>query len=638
MKTCYYELLGVEVTASDAELKKAYRKKALQFHPDKNPDNVDEATENFATIRAAYEVLSDPQERAWYDAHKEQILNDSPIGTAEDGYYDDEDHVVDSTVTGVTTDELLMFFNLSLYTKVNDSPAGLYQIAGKIFSKLAKDEVMCGRRLGLKNYDFYQDDYFENDINEIGYLKACDRRGFNIDDSNYLFPGFGYSSTDYEYLKRFYKVWASFSTLKSFSWKDEYMYSRTYDRRTKREINKRNEKARQQARNEYNKTVKRFVSFIKKLDKRMKDGIRRAEEERLQKEEQRKKELKENINKKNNNVDGSEFEVQSWQAVEENWDEFEKRYERADEIKDDETLETSIPTNESDEIIVYECFVCKKVFKSEKQFENHTKTKSHKKKVYELQKEVRKENMTFGLDELSDLDEFKSVDGSTIDENDTTLNINVDKIDLEKLNAELAEIERQLAASPSDSDSDSDSEDNIDGKVEEFEIEIDDVSLNEEMDDKTDGVQSPESNTESKPADNKEKDDGEDDEEEEEEEEEEEDELTKILASLTEKKFQVSDEEEDWNTNNKNKKKKKSKKQNNKSKEISSRTSTPSLTVSKEPSTDNTNQTEICGTCGQVFDSRNHLFQHVKSMGHAAPTSKVKKAKKSKTKKKKNKI
>ena len=75
MKTCYYELLGVDVTATDLELKKAYRKKALQFHPDKNPDNVDEATEIFATIRSAYEVLSDPQERAWYDAHKEQILS-----------------------------------------------------------------------------------------------------------------------------------------------------------------------------------------------------------------------------------------------------------------------------------------------------------------------------------------------------------------------------------------------------------------------------------------------------------------------------------------------------------------------------------------------------------------------------------
>lgn len=74
MKTCYYELLGVETHASDLELKKAYRKKALQYHPDKNPDNVEEATQKFAVIRAAYEVLSDPQERAWYDSHKEQIL------------------------------------------------------------------------------------------------------------------------------------------------------------------------------------------------------------------------------------------------------------------------------------------------------------------------------------------------------------------------------------------------------------------------------------------------------------------------------------------------------------------------------------------------------------------------------------
>ena len=276
MKACYYELLGVESHASDLELKKAYRKKALQYHPDKNPDNVQEATEKFAIIRAAYEVLSDPQERAWYDSHKEQILNDTAPDA--DGYYDE----VDATVTGVTTDELLLFFNSALYTKLDNTAAGIYQIAGKIFAKLAKDEILSGKRLG--KFNEYQDDAFEQDINNIGYLKACDN--YVNKTNKLLYPLFGYSSIDYEYLKHFYKTWSAFNTLKSFSWKDEYMYSKNYDRRTKREVNRRNEKARQQARNEYNKTVKRFVVFIKKLDKRMKEGAKIAAEQRKMKEQQ----------------------------------------------------------------------------------------------------------------------------------------------------------------------------------------------------------------------------------------------------------------------------------------------------------------------------------------------------------------
>lgn len=65
-KRDYYEVLGVQKNATADELKKAYRKKALQYHPDKNPGDK-EAEEKFKEAAEAYDVLSDPDKRARYD-------------------------------------------------------------------------------------------------------------------------------------------------------------------------------------------------------------------------------------------------------------------------------------------------------------------------------------------------------------------------------------------------------------------------------------------------------------------------------------------------------------------------------------------------------------------------------------------
>ncbi|HNJ87533.1 MAG TPA: DnaJ domain-containing protein, partial [Agitococcus sp.] len=67
-KRDYYEVLGVAKTANEEELKKAYRRLAMKYHPDRNPDNK-EAEEKFKEANEAYEILSNADKRAAYDRH-----------------------------------------------------------------------------------------------------------------------------------------------------------------------------------------------------------------------------------------------------------------------------------------------------------------------------------------------------------------------------------------------------------------------------------------------------------------------------------------------------------------------------------------------------------------------------------------
>ncbi|XP_026218891.1 dnaJ homolog subfamily B member 6b isoform X2 [Anabas testudineus] len=80
----YYQILGVQKNAAQDDIKKAYRKLALKWHPDKNPDNKEEAERKFKELSEAYEVLSDEEKRNIYDRYGKEGLS----GGGGGGHYD----------------------------------------------------------------------------------------------------------------------------------------------------------------------------------------------------------------------------------------------------------------------------------------------------------------------------------------------------------------------------------------------------------------------------------------------------------------------------------------------------------------------------------------------------------------------
>lgn len=108
----YYRILGIQRDASDEEVKKAYRKMALRFHPDKNPDAG--AEEKFKEIIEAYEVLSDKKKRDTFDRHGEEGLRAGGNGASSRtyssyGYANGDGRAFESDIT---PEEIFnMFFN-----------------------------------------------------------------------------------------------------------------------------------------------------------------------------------------------------------------------------------------------------------------------------------------------------------------------------------------------------------------------------------------------------------------------------------------------------------------------------------------------------------------------------------------------
>ena len=225
-RKCYYDVLGVSRSASADDLKKSYRQMALKFHPDKNRDvDANEAKEIFQEIQQAYEVLSDPQERAWYDAHREAILQ-GRVGTGEDVEIDEVD--------------LFPYFSSACYKGFNDEDENsFYNVYDKVFKTLNEED-----------------------------------QNFSADEV-LKYPTFGTSKAEEESWMEFYAFFSAYVTPRSYAWLDKYDTRQAENRRVVRAMDKENKKIRDTAKKERNELIRQLVKFVKKRDKRVHDYNKR---------------------------------------------------------------------------------------------------------------------------------------------------------------------------------------------------------------------------------------------------------------------------------------------------------------------------------------------------------------------------
>ncbi|KAI7847970.1 hypothetical protein BDC45DRAFT_524513 [Circinella umbellata] len=380
MRICYYDLLNVERTATELDLKKAYRKQALIWHPDKNGDRVQEATERFAMIQEAYEVLSDPHERTWYDGHRDSILRGDDAAAHKD------------SSAGTTSDDLMRYFSMSEVRGFGDDDKGFFAIYRKIFEKLSDEEESA------YNCDPPEDGEMFTRYPMFGNSKTpfADNDGYR-----------GYRA----YARDFYAAWMNFTSVKSFQWMDKWRLRDAPNRFVRRAMEKENKKAREVARKEYNDTVRSLATFVRKRDPRFK---------KFQQDEQKRREVAAAEQKARVQREKEELQAQLASYEEPEWAKIDQTSlaaagylsDRSDNNDDEDDVGSG--AEETD----FYCVVCDKFYKSEQQYTSHESSRKHLKLAEKMKREMMADEEDF---------DFATTDDVTAEEKDTTLLSGIDQ-------------------------------------------------------------------------------------------------------------------------------------------------------------------------------------------------------------------
>ncbi|WVR04088.1 hypothetical protein IAU60_001087 [Kwoniella sp. DSM 27419] len=447
----YYQLLQVDEEATADEIKRSYRKLALIHHPDKNAHRVEEATKLFADLQHAYEVLSDPNERAFYDNHR-----NAPVAATDDDIFDhvrSGDQATNDPKSklnkrrhgdpGVRLEQLMRFFDPKLARKMDDTNEGFYSVYRTLFALLASDETL----------------HTPQNSPPLSY------------------PSFGDSTTTYAppagmtraqkdgqtWARDFYAVWVDFVTEKRFEWVVKWDVERAESRDIRRLMEKENKKVREDYRKEYNDTVRQLVTFIQHRDPRYKAHQSRVAKERAL--------AKANKGASSNGTStpstlptgldpeaarlrheerlrsAAEYEEQSWQKLGGQHSDEEDEEEEEDTTEQQTGDGTGVRLDDGMGGEFFECVACGKTFASEASWANHERSKNHKQAVWRLKKEMMAEDRAKGLSrdvsDEEDAEEENDVEvAEAVDANgDTTRAEHTPEQDKD---AEVDELEEQL--------------------------------------------------------------------------------------------------------------------------------------------------------------------------------------------------
>lgn len=400
---CHYDVLGIDIEADVAAIKKAHRQLARQHHPDKGGDQ-----EVFKRIQEAYECLSDPAERQWYDEHRTAILQ---------GWSTNQD--------GSSAKDLLFqvapFMHPSCFSGFQDETAnGFFAVYAQVFQAVAREEAAAST-------------------------------------DSHLPVNFGNLRSDWSTVNAFYQAWESFASQLSYAWADVYDPLSEPNRRIRRAMEDANKKARKSARKDRNAEIQALVHFVKKRDPRIAQRAEAVRREKQRKEAELKKEkaqrkeeqkaaaeewrqqavdrmaqmeeedrLAGRIRLADLDDDDYEYDVGKKKGKKKKKNRTKNHFQEEDEEAEDSSkTETDEPRNEDgavdndenetqsqgeasygeseseessseeeedeEEPDVWRCECCRKDFKSVGQMENHMRSKKHKEAYKKYQAKVVKE-------------------------------------------------------------------------------------------------------------------------------------------------------------------------------------------------------------------------------------------------------